>query len=424
MIFLPILRTKEIIENNISSYVESMESKYTKFLDTRPNFVTYYSKDIVYSTHDMGLQNVEKDIGEFSPNKYNVISDLPIYGLGELAPQLQMADSGLDTNITGDCVILQGSIKPLPDDLFIVPYLNKKYLFKVTSVTPDAVKTKPSYKVEFIFTRIIDNENEISGSFLERYNFVYENIGSNNIALLENKKFLLTESILKLKEKLINLFVAFYYNTKLNSIVLNYKGNYVYNRYLTNFIAKNNLLAKANNISDTIYLVDVFSKETDIEFTLKYKRTIYEALEKRDSRVFKDNLYFMNCTELKHSQFKMNGINQIYFLDFTDNPCCCECNGNFDNIQYVPKNLFNRIKSDLYHNNLNKNVMIIENNIIGFINNSEEYENVNETFINAVNKMDFNPSFISYVLLPILIYILDQSYKKLYDNFDHRVHVI
>ena len=141
-----LLNENEIIEKHITRYTERAASEYTKWLETKPNFVTFYHRYQLGSTYDKGLENVEGVIGLNSPNKYDKIEKFPIWGLNELSYDLSKEDTGMSTSYEGEAIIIPNTISPLPDDFFTINYIGKVYIFKINNVVNDAIKSKPFYK--------------------------------------------------------------------------------------------------------------------------------------------------------------------------------------------------------------------------------------------------------------------------------------
>ena len=71
-----IIEETKIINSHISNYIDTV-TDFSKYLEGTPTFSRYYSKDVTASTSDVGLQNVNQNIGNESPLKYNLIRNFP-----------------------------------------------------------------------------------------------------------------------------------------------------------------------------------------------------------------------------------------------------------------------------------------------------------------------------------------------------------
>ena len=137
-----LVREEEIIKKNVQSYLEQTTSELTKYLEGNPTFVTFYTKNTLASTQDVGLESVQELVGSESPIKYNKIENFTLYGLDTLTVDMDNTDFGIDSNVEGDAVIIPNTIKPLTDDYFIINYNGNDFLFKVSRVTVDKINGK------------------------------------------------------------------------------------------------------------------------------------------------------------------------------------------------------------------------------------------------------------------------------------------
>ena len=412
------INQQEIIENNIAKHVEIISSSYTRYLESKPNFVTYFSRNELASIYDKGLENVEKDIGQYSPNKYNKIENFPVYGLEELLNNISLQDSGLDTEVTSKIIILPGTIKPLPSDFFIINYMNKEMMFKVTNVTSSHFKSKPIYEVEFFFERNIYSEKEFEDNIEKEYSFLFENIGSNEKPIIEKKDYLLIVYTEKLIDGIIEMIDKYFYDNKLNCILTEVNNTLVYNKYLTHFLIKNNILSRKLEFMNTIHLVDIFDYKNDPCFFVKYNKSIYGILEKQDP----ENLEYINFKikkfdhKLDFSQFDINNLekNHIEFIKFKN------INSSKEENEYFDKEFFNRIINNMEYEKKIK-INVIKDMIIKYIH--DEFK-LDERYLNSINNMDFEPNFTSYFYLPIIVFILKKSIKNITEKYDQRYFVL
>ena len=63
---------RTMVNKYIDSYLKGT-NEYAKYLQSAPNFVTYYSRDHEHSTENSGLGDVEEIVGDRSPLRYNRI---------------------------------------------------------------------------------------------------------------------------------------------------------------------------------------------------------------------------------------------------------------------------------------------------------------------------------------------------------------
>ena len=430
------LSEQEIIEKNIDKYVQRTTSEYNRFIEGTPTFVTYYHRDIINSTYDGGLENIERDLGRDSPTRFKKIKNFPLFNLDSMSLSLSIEDQGLDTNYESTSIVLPGTLVPLPEDFFVIPYLGKLFLFKVTNVTPDAIKQKPYYKIDFIFSKYIDDISDIESQVLSSYTFIYRNIGTDNKPIIEDNNFFLLDYIDKLLSKLIDQYVSSFFDSKINSIILNYTdlnepevidpmtGSLVnhkklYNMYLNKFIINNFLLKQNYEYLNTIALKNSFPE--DHIFFSNYKTTIFHSLEKQ----YTGNLtgVYMNHSVMcsRHREF-LYYQNKFSLVEYSE-----VLNGNLS-IPIFPDQFIERVKSNRPY--LGENISILGNpdnpeylNIEGYVSDDNLLQNIiikyinkelilNTQLLDRINSIEFITDIYSYTFEIILIFIL----KKMRDQ--------
>jgi type I restriction enzyme M protein len=167
---------KKTINNYINNYLDAT-NEYAKYLTGSPSFSTYYSINLESSTKDLGLENVTDIIGNESPIKYNKIDNFPLYIESEMTfSQLYEEDSGYNAEFEGTAVVLAGTIIPQTDDVFIIDYLEKRFLFRVTQVETSNTTMRTFYRITFVLSAFdylvkhkeAPNLGEIMNKVLER----------------------------------------------------------------------------------------------------------------------------------------------------------------------------------------------------------------------------------------------------------------
>ena len=134
---------RTVVNKYIDSYMNGT-NEYGKYLQSAPNFVTYYSRDQEASTEGSGLGEVEEVVGERSGIRYNRVNNVPFYMVEDSAPEL-MADGivGLNYMVESTAVIIPDTVVPVPNDLFVFSYWeqtrDKTVVFRITNVSTTAV---------------------------------------------------------------------------------------------------------------------------------------------------------------------------------------------------------------------------------------------------------------------------------------------
>jgi len=388
---------KTFINENIFKYEERMNSQYSRFLDKNPTFVTYYNIDNINSITDSGFINIEDLLGENSPLKFKKINDFPVYGLESIMLELSEEEEGLTTNFDSELIILPNTLKPLPNDFFTISYLDKNYLFMVTEVKYDTIKSNNYYKISFTLKSaygelVTDLNNQIN----EIYNCVLRNIGTQEKCLIREDDYY---KILKLNEiyrYIADKYKIFFFNKKYNCFMFNNElGSKFYDKYLNYFI-NNNILFNEKYNFNTICLVNEDDSST---FVIEYEKSIYRFLEKN-----KKNLPL----SIKYSNTIIKNHNSI-FLYFLDNVNSIVF--STDGIEYIEDNILNAILTDIKLSD----EFIIENLMVDYFNKHiDSIYNINLEQLEEYEFIEY--SFNSFIKIPILLFILRFYYNKFVSN--------
>ena len=157
-----VLNEERFIEQSVALLDERINSPVARFIEQTPTFVIYYHINVDESTSDEGFKNVDSVIGNNSPIKYQRIDKFPIYGLDAVVAQLQDTEVGLDVSYEGEATILPNTIKPLPNDYFIIPYVGGEVLFRLTEIGYDNIRPDNFYKIMFKLDAIDEDKKRVS----------------------------------------------------------------------------------------------------------------------------------------------------------------------------------------------------------------------------------------------------------------------
>lgn len=391
-----LLDQKKLINDNIFLYEQRLNSQYTRFLDKSPLFVKYFSISNLETSADLGFQTVDRILGPSSPIKFKEIKDLPMYGIEQILLDLSAEDQGLDTDYEGEGIMLPNTVKPVPNDFFMINHLDKNYLFMVNKIAYDTIKSNNFYKVTFN-VRSLDGQEVLwlNEQVTEKYSCIFTNIGTKDKCLIKDDEI---DLILKLDNtytKIADRYKMFFYDKKFNAFMFTadmtmFPDRY-YDRYLSYFINDHQLFNKKNDY-ETFYLT---TERMDHHFILEYHDSFYKSVEDTSKR---------HLTEFKFDKLTIIDITSIFSLyrDFKVKDIKLGSGNSF----YVPMDLVTRIMNN---NTLDSDTIVWET-IIKFFNNE-----LTTIYNLKLNKLEdyhsyFAYDFESYVLMPILLYIIRLSY--------------
>ena len=302
-----IIDEKKMVQHNIFQYEEKLKSPMSRFLDTTPTFVTYYHINPDETTVDEGFKDISSIIGFRSPIKYKKIQNFPLYGIEQVIPQIQEMDQGLDTDFNSEAIVLPGTIKPLENDFFMIPYLHDVYLFRVTEITYDNVMPdnfyKLDYKLEYIDQEKVDALEKQAN---ETYTCILDNIGTENKCIIETDTIEKIEKIEKMYDDIATTYLSLFYDDRLNCLLGDLvKGQRLYDPFQTEFVNKHNLFNKKNNLKTLLFTNQI----DDNKKRIKYEKSVYRFMERRD---------YTKISNFKYVYFQGSTYHETSFYRWAD----------------------------------------------------------------------------------------------------------
>lgn len=383
------IKESNFLNDNVFAFEERLNSQYTRILDMKATYTTYFHINTENSTTDVGFENIERTIGENSPLKFNEIKEFPLYGIEQMAFNLSQQDEGLNIEYDSEAVILPNTVEPYPNDYFLISYIDKPYLFKITSVILDNIKSNNYYKVGF--TLESTNKEAIESLYKQcigKFTCDINNLGTEYKCIIEDDTYLVVNKIDNIISSLLTDYKIVYYKEKYNSFVImsneDEKEPYlIYDRCLNNFITQHNLYNDKYS-PDTILL----SNEDDTDdFIFEYNNSFFKRIEEESQKKMKESYRYMLAFLTNYrSIFSYYGVStktvrQIYSQK-----------------EYIPNDLLENIKE----NKLSDNP--IYNIIVKYFNN--EYKSINTIDLEELDSISIEYSFFDYIFIPMIIYII------------------
>lgn len=309
-----IINEQKMVEDTTFQFENRFKSPTARFIDTTPVFVTYYHVDIDNTTVDEGFMDVASVIGHRSPIRFNKIENFPLYGMDQIVLNIAEDDQGLDTTWDGDGIVLPKTIKPVPNDFFVIPTLKDYYIFRVTNIQYDTVMPDNYYKIEFKLEYIDSTKlEEIEKQVLEEHICVLENIGTETNCIIEKSSYQKIKEIEKMYTEIKDLYMAMFYNDRHNVFLCEIEDNkLLYDPLQTYFINIHKLFNNKNDLS-TIILTDQYD---DPKRKYKYAKSVYRFLETRDMKLLSMFKYTTRPgTSIRESSFRKWHDRNIEVLD-------------------------------------------------------------------------------------------------------------
>ena len=399
-----IINEKQMVEDNIFQFEERLKAPSSRFIDSTQTYVDYYHIDNEGTTTDAGFIDVASILGFRSPIKFKKIHDFPLYGIEQIVLSIQDADQGLDTEYTGEAIILPNTIKPLQNDYFVIKYLRDSYLFRVTDVNYDSVMADGFYRISYMLDFIDDEKfQELEKQVEESYECVLENIGTENNCIIESTIHVNLTEINKIYDEMVQTYLSIFYDERYNCVLgdLN-KGRRLYDPYMTDFINRHHLFNKKNDLQTIILSEQIEDKF----YKIKYEKSVYRFIERQDvDRIRKFTFSLYKGTMHQESAFYRWKDSSIEVVDVID--------------AFLENDAF------LY----GESIDIFSEDFVEMVQNNEEMNNDYGKLISKFIKkekielneigrkleeelLDFNSSMEVLFFTPIILYIIRETIKS------------
>ena len=344
------------------TYSSNRLGQYSKYLDTTPTFVTYYSINQARSRADVGTGMVNELISPQSPIRFNKITEFPIYKMQQLIPNGTFEDGFYDVELEiSDITILPRTLKPRGDDFILIELPNTpKLLFRVTNFKLNTVQSNDFYMLDADLYKVGDIADEIEKQVVERYHCVFENIGTQNNCFITDDMYNDYQSMLAILNKLVDLYHHLYYydneniyafidyiyndtsftdpDPNWNEYAYIFSGGYTidpnklrvppskdvthYDIYLIKFIMDSGIFFNSeDNSSTSIVTYDDFEPP---RFDYLFNQTIWKAVIDKSTLLLNRNMYYFNnginkYTSIIRNNFP-NGIDNTLVMTDKDVP--------------------------------------------------------------------------------------------------------
>lgn len=282
------INEERMIEEHALKYEERVHSPIRRFTDKTFTPTRYWHIKGNQSTVDGGWGDVHSLIGPNSPTRYTMIENLPLCGIETLQPQIDTGEIGMDTKVEGDAITMDGTIKPYPNDFFMITYLKEPWIFRVTSVEYDTISSDSTYKIQYVL-EYIDSEKveQLMRQTVGEYTTVLENVGTDEQCIIETGVYESLKKINAMYDQMLETYLTFYYNQRYNCLLGDFFGGKIYDPLQEEFITKHKLFDRKGQVG-SITLVQQFE---DRERAIKYHKSIYRYIETKKKELLSNFKY-------------------------------------------------------------------------------------------------------------------------------------
>lgn len=266
---------KTLADGNVFKFEQRLKTQLNRYIDNGGLLTNYFSQDENSSTVDRGMKSIDELFGKDSPLRFNMISDLPVYGFNSANPDNTDEQQIEDFNINGEVIILPSTIVPKPMDFFIIKHLKMDAIFEVTNVVYDSMKIDGFYKVSY---RLHSTSRETIEKLMKQVENKYYTdlnaVGTTLNPIIQEDDFVLRGKIQNMVSTMISAYRALFYNSRHNCFIFD-QGIKYFDMCANEFIAKHSLM----NIPNDYNVIVLNDKLNMGNLPLHYNNSIYSWIE-------------------------------------------------------------------------------------------------------------------------------------------------
>ena len=350
------------------------------------------NKDVTTLDEGTGAEYVA--IGKNSPMRYNLIKDAVFYAEGiRIEIDLEYDEDGLTTaapNFSG--IVLPNTWIPYSGDYVTLKQAGKEYIYRINSVSYDTIDNNNNvYKFEAMLDQT--GKSYLDKQVVETYRMVINNVGTSFNAILKEEVYDCVDSLDSILVRLKDYFVALFYTDEVQTFTFNGPYGKLYDPYMIEFLIRNDIMS-----GSTEYVYVHHEIAVPRTFSIEYDKSIFRALETKT----KANFTNQNCIgELIDDCYSLfyTTIDKYYKVTHKD----------------YGMSLFNPIDGMLI-SNVKSNELLDPNDPKAYYNIIVKYFNdakLDSSVVSLLERIDFAQSVDLFYAIPMIIYVLEYSVKKL-----------
>jgi hypothetical protein len=378
-----------------------LNSAFTRFLETTPTYVTYYNINSVESTVDLGFSNVDKILGSESPIRYSEVKNLPIYGMEAIQLDIDESDEGMNSSYDGELIILPDTITPYPDDFFILEHKGYNFLFRVTAVNYDTIKSNNFYKISFTIKYVTEEDSKkILNQVTEKFTCIVGNIGTEDRCIIEDGVYELLQRMKYLYSEICERYKMFFYNKKYN-VIMYYDAEEmlgIYDGYVNMFIQKHGLFYD----KETHRAIYLNNEDETCCFPIEYDNSLFKVFEARKK-----------IKRYPYNNFKIQEIKNIYsvFKYYSAKVYSVRFKGG--SVEYFPHQIIDSMVSGNIPDKTAESVFPFDEAdrlIVKYMN--DQIDSIHNIDFDSLEEFTyFQPEWVNMIKVPLLLYVMKGYYK-------------
>lgn len=389
---------KVTIDSLVEGFLDNYKNPYYLYNDKHPTLVTYYNLDLGKSTLDEGLKIEYSALGKDSPFKFNKINNFYLYGIERIITNWDSGDWGLESDsIEGEAIVLPNTIEPIANDFFTINHLNKTLLFKVTHVTIDTIENGANfYKIQYKLDQL--ENSKIEAQVDEEFELIVNNVGTQFKSVIRSNDYNYIDEVEDVLDRLKEYYFDLFYSQRVQTFRYNHNGFLMYDPYMIEFLKRNEILKDNDNY---VYI----NHQTTLQatFAIDYDKTFFRFIEMPDIERHKRYKIYAQARTIDE---------YLSILSFREEDYCKV--EYIDDDSLVDKTLyvFNPFDAQLV-DNIFTNTKFTDNDYRNIIIKYFNKEDIIADDIYKLNNIEFGENIELFYNIPIIIYIINNTIKKL-----------
>lgn len=408
------------IQKNIEIYSKNKVGQFSKYLDLSPVYGTYFSINQTMTRSDVGSGSVSDKIGKRSPIRYNMIEEMPFWNVPDFKPEIQNDEDqgGMDINMDfSGMVIAPNTVKPHPDDFIYIRYQGMPgLLIQITDFEYNTIQSNDFYIIngslwDVVYDESIGEYGDLINQVVEKYHCIFENIGTQDKCLVRNDAYDWANQLRAFIDEMRDSYYDIYYQpdvgtfAAVTSDILSHPV-YFYDLYLVKFIKESGIF-QDDERNRSVYLN--YDDSLPMNFDSTYRKTLWWAVKNCSNKYLVPYSFFMTGAPISAvSVFRYcnmeTQVSRLYLYNAEPTYSSSRFIGGLTK-EYFPTSLTSSLVFDQPFEASGYYDQIIYNYIKGI-----------KEPIDTNHLLDTNmePSISNYLLIPLIIYILTQEYRKIF----------
>lgn len=391
-----------------TDFAEQTFDRYNKFLNQLPMYVDYFSIDEVTSNFDRSLHGVETLLGDDSPLKFVKLVDFPLYQFNVSNAAASTSDVGsLESEVTGEAVVLSEHGTPKVDDLFVVTDISSKVknIYRVNKSDLSKVNGVPVYQISFyLYTDEQVSATELSNQTVGEYKPVTDS-DSDAVKFVPTTKAATINELKILSDKLKSEYSEMFFDKMTGMVSFRQNnGSFIYDPVGIHYMRTVNVFKHHQ-----FYRNEMHFPPKRVPFSLESskKDNIWNAIIKADKNAVSEN-NFLTLLPIEVTRdstyfgYQVSVLVPIYVSSLSTMETKYPIYGNFkeyllsNDEQFVPDVIPVEYAS-LFKQHINRNL--------------------NETsLLEVMRRIEIEYEFLDFFMIPVLIYVTDQKVQELITN--------